>query len=146
DPASAADSAYMTRIATTQVSGPGVPGNLPGPGATSPALVPLASVVPLGGDLLANDSDEDGDPLTVSLVSGPGHGSLVLNQTGSFVYTPAAGFAGQDWFSYVVCDGYTTSAEATVTLDVVNQAPQVRTESYTVSRNGLLSVPRRQDG
>ena len=44
-------------------------------------------------DLLINDSDPDGNPLTVETtpVSGPSNGSLTLTSGGSFVYAPNAG-------------------------------------------------------
>ena len=56
--------------------------------------------VPAPG-VLGNDSDPDGDPLTAVLVTGPSHGSLTLNATGSFSYTPAANFAGRRPFSVI---------------------------------------------
>ncbi len=60
----------------------------------------------VNGNVLTNDSDPDGDNLTVSStpVSGPTNGSLVLNTDGSYTYTPASGFTGADSFSYAVCD------------------------------------------
>ena len=66
--------------------------------------------------VLGNDTDPDGDPLTAALVTGPSHGSLTLNGNGSFIYTPAADFAGSDSFSYRASDGTLTSNLATVTL------------------------------
>jgi len=58
-------------------------------------------------DLLLNDSDADGDTLTVLTdpVSGPAHGTLVLNADGTFTYTPEADFHGSDSFTYAVSDG-----------------------------------------
>ena len=50
--------------------------------------------------VLANDFDPDGDALTAVLVSGTSHGTLALHANGSFVYTPAPGFAGTDSFIY----------------------------------------------
>jgi hypothetical protein len=38
--------------------------------------------------VLGNDTDADGDPLRATVVSGPAHGSLTLNDDGSFAYTP----------------------------------------------------------
>ncbi len=76
--------------------------------------------------LLANDTDVDGDPLTVALVSGPTSGTLVLNADGSFTYTPAANFSGTVSYSYVVSDGSATSSVVTVSIDVsavVGQPP-----------------------
>ncbi len=50
--------------------------------------------------VLANDSDPDGDTLSAERVSGPYHGSITLISDGSFTYTPAAGYAGADSFTY----------------------------------------------
>lgn len=75
--------------------------------------------------LLTNDVNVDNDPLTALLVSGPTHGTLVLNADGSFTYTPNANYVGDDSFTYMVNDGHTDSNVATVTIDVtpVNDAP-----------------------
>ena len=96
--------------------------------------------------MLAGASDADGDPLTATLVSGPGDGTLTLKPDGSFTYTPAAGFFGSDAFTYVASDGLAISNVATVSLDVTEAAPQATNDSYTVSRNGVLSVPQGQAG
>jgi len=51
--------------------------------------------------LLANDS---GDPVTLVSHTAPAHGTLSLDQDGSFSYTPADGFTGTDTFDYTVTD------------------------------------------
>ncbi len=58
------------------------------------------------GNLLANDTDKDGDQLIINTVpvSAPANGSLTINPDGTFVYTPAPGFKGTDSFTYEVCD------------------------------------------
>ena len=66
--------------------------------------------------VLANDSDPDGDPLTLTQVSAASHGA-VARVGNSAVYTPAAGYTGADAFTYTVSDGKTT-ANATVHLSV----------------------------
>ncbi len=77
--------------------------------------------------VLQNDTDADGDELTVNRtpVAGPTNGVLVLNSDGSFSYTPNPNFAGIDAFTYEVSDGNGGSAQATVTINVtaVNDAP-----------------------
>jgi VCBS repeat-containing protein len=84
-----------------------------------------ALVVSAATGVLANDTDANGDPLTVNLVSGPANGSLTLNADGSFSYTPDANFFGQDTFTYVANDGEFDSDPVTVTItvDPVNDAP-----------------------
>lgn len=68
--------------------------------------------------VLANDRDPDGDPLSITSVSAPLHGSQQLNSDGTVLYTPDAGFAGTDVFQYTVSDGALTDT-ATVTIDVL---------------------------
>jgi len=67
--------------------------------------------------VLANDSDPDGDPVTVTGVSVPSSGTagVVNNQV---VYTPAAGFSGTATFTYPVADGRGGTATAGVTVTV----------------------------
>ena len=81
---------------------------------------------PAVGGVLSNDTDVDGDPLTVTLVDGPDNAqSFTLNQDGTFTYTPTNDFNGIDTFTYTVSDGFATSNTATVTITVnpVNDAP-----------------------
>ena len=69
--------------------------------------------------LLAGASDFEGATLTAKLASGPSHGTVSLNPNGSFLYTPAANYAGSDSFSYVANDGTANSSAATVTITVL---------------------------
>ncbi|MCW3808180.1 Ig-like domain-containing protein, partial [Plebeiibacterium marinum] len=59
-----------------------------------------------GTTLLSNDSDPDGDELTINTtpVTGPTNGSLVINADGTYTYTPDKDFIGEDSFVYEVCD------------------------------------------
>jgi VCBS repeat-containing protein len=89
----------------------------------------------------ANDSDPDGDPLTVSLVSNVSHGALSLNANGSFTYTPDANYFGSDSFTYRASDGIAFSNVATVTIGIqsVNDAPVFTStppSSFTIQDGG----------
>lgn len=64
--------------------------------------------------VLSNDSDADGDAITVDDESGVS-GSLKLNANGGFTYTPNGGFSGSTSFTYTITDGISTST-ATVRL------------------------------
>lgn len=79
------------------------------------------------GNVLTNDSDPDGDPLTVQTtpVSGPTGGTVTLQSDGTYTYTPNPGFSGIDLFSYAVCDGQTPPAcdTAVVSITVVSNPP-----------------------
>jgi len=62
-----------------------------------------ALTVPAPG-VLANDRDIEGDALTAVKFSDPAHGTVTLNPDGSFMYQPAAGYAGPDSFTYQARD------------------------------------------
>jgi VCBS repeat-containing protein len=89
--------------------------------------------------VLANDADANGDSLTAALVTAPAHGIVALNANGSFVYTPAANYTGNDSFVYRASDGSAT-ANATATLTIVNGAPVAQADSYVTSMNTALSA------
>ena len=85
-----------------------------------------------GTGLLAGDSDPDGNPLSVQLLTVPQHGSLSYNANdGSFSYTASESYVGSDSFTYAVSDGALTT-DGTATITVTDQAPVVQNESYTV--------------
>ena len=80
---------------------------------------------PVVGNLLANDSDPNGDPLTINTtpISGPTNGTLTINPDGSFEYVPNPDYSGNDSFVYEVCDDSGACEQATVYLTVFNNPP-----------------------
>jgi hypothetical protein len=87
--------------------------------------------------VLANDTDAEGDPLSVSLLTGPSHGVLSLNADGSFTYTPEAGFEGPDSFAYTVSDGEDQSGQTLVEIVVQGDDPPP-SGCPTVDRDGTV--------
>src|SRR5882724_6714326 len=83
--------------------------------------------------VLANDTDVDGDKLTVAVSTGPAHGQLTLNTDGSFSYTPTATYDGPDSFKYTVSDGHGGTAEGQVTIGIDDSVPRAIGESVTVA-------------
>src|SRR6185369_16167428 len=75
--------------------------------------------------LLGNDTDVDGNPLTIASVTSGAGGTAVLNLDGTVTFTPDANFNGAASFTYKANDGTVDSNAATVTLNVaaVNDAP-----------------------
>ena len=69
-------------------------------------------------NVLANDTDADGDILTVTSAGVPGHGSAVINANGTITYTPASGYTGPDQFGYSISDGRGGTDSATVSVTV----------------------------
>ncbi|MDX8389095.1 MAG: Ig-like domain-containing protein [Mariprofundaceae bacterium] len=72
-------------------------------------------------DVLSNDSDADGDALSILSVasSSVGGGSVLVNSDQTLSYAPASGFSGTDSFTYTVSDGHGGSATATVSVSVM---------------------------
>jgi len=70
-------------------------------------------------------ADEDGDPLTRSIASGPAHGSLgpVDQATGTVTYTPDPGYTGPDSFGFQAADASGDSNTATASLTVSEPPP-----------------------
>lgn len=68
-------------------------------------------------NVLANDSDPDGDTLSVTANTNPANGA-VTRSGNSFTYTPNNGFSGADTFTYTVSDGKGGTSSATVTVTV----------------------------
>jgi hypothetical protein len=86
-------------------------------------------------NLLANDSDADGDSLSVSVASQPTNGNLSDNGDGTFTYTPHANFSGTDSFTYAVDDGNggLESAQVTIVVQPVADAPSVSDQAFTLA-------------
>lgn len=95
-------------------------------------------------NVLANDSDADGDALTLTSVSGV-NGSAVINANGSITFTPANGFSGTETFSYTITDGK-SSDSATVSVNVAtapavsNQAPVATDDSTSTNSNTSVVI------
>ena len=99
------------------------------------------------GNLFSNDFDPEKGPLTASTspVIPPVYGSVVINTSGSYTYTPTLGFTGIDKFTYQVCDDLNqcTTAEVTIYITAdengitVNDKPNAQDDSFFT----YLNVP-----
>jgi hypothetical protein len=67
--------------------------------------------------VLDNDSDPDGDVLSITAVTQPSHGTTSIMGT-TILYTPAPGYSGADSFVYTITDGNGGFASAVVTVTV----------------------------
>lgn len=92
--------------------------------------------------VLSNDTDVDGNPLTVHLISDPAHGTVTLAANGSFTYTPDANYSGTDSFTYQANDGSANSGVATVTLTIaaVNDAPVTAADNFNTPAGTTLTL------
>jgi cysteine-rich repeat protein len=75
--------------------------------------------------LVANDTDPDGDTLTITAVDGATNGTVTLHaNTNTVEFTPTANFEGTGTFTYTVSDGTATDiATVTVTVGGENDPP-----------------------
>src|SRR5207248_10397229 len=71
-------------------------------------------IVNAAAGALSNDADADHDALSALRLSGPVHGSVMLNANGSFTYTPGVACgAASDSSTYMVSDNHGGTATAT---------------------------------
>lgn len=90
-----------------------------------------------GSALLGNDSDPDGDPLTISSVTAV-TGGVVSLISGDVLFTPTANFNGEAFFTYIASDGNGGFSESTTVT--VNVSPQNDDPDGTVVVTGTARV------
>jgi hypothetical protein len=95
--------------------------------------------MPIAMDLLANDSDPDGDALRIRSVSNPDNGAAVLAVDGRVTYIADTGFYGDDIFGYTVEDAFGGSAAglATVTVQPTAATPRLHVADLDASASGI---------
>lgn len=120
-------------------------GNRPPVANNDTALTALNT--PITVTVLGNDSDPDGDPLTIQSITQGSKGSVKNNNT-TVTYTPNNNFNGTDSFTYTLSDGQGHNATATVNV-TVDQAPQVNAgadQIITLPANASLTGTVTDDG
>ncbi len=116
------------------------------PGAVNDAYT-IECNVPSTFNVLVNDTDPDGDALTITSVTAPGKGTAAIS-AGRIVYTPSAStcVGAVDSFTYAISDGRGGSSTATVAV-TVKAAPVVvpppPTNNAPVAVNDVFIVPCR---
>ena len=105
-------------------------------GEDTPITIPAPGV-------LGNDTDIDGDPLTVTANTSPTNGTVTVNPDGSLTYTPNPGYIGTDTFTYTITDGNSGTATATVTVTVtaVNDDPVAADDAYSTGEDTPITIP-----
>ena len=95
--------------------------------------------------VLANDSDPDGDNLTVTSVSAvSGGGEATIQNGGKAVIYQSGGGVGSKTFTYTISDGRGGVSSATVTVTVnpfPNFAPEAIDDTATIPANGSVVIP-----
>ena len=122
------------------------------PTAADDELTLYGCVTSFNIDVLANDSDPDGDALTVTGVSGVSHGEVQINADGTLTYqvtnegafcNPLGG--GGDVFTYQISDGRGGTDSATVTVHVAadpdNNPPVANDDTARVMKGSAIDIP-----
>lgn len=93
-------------------------------------------------DVLGNDSDSDGDTLTVTMATCPA-GPVVINDDGTLTFTPDADFNGETTITYTVDDGNggTDTGTVNVTVNPVNDAPVANDDTADTTGTDPVVIP-----
>lgn len=91
--------------------------------------------------LQASDVDRSAASLRFRVRRAPLHGTLSATTGSTVTYLPSANYHGPDSFLFDVADGATTSAQATVTIDVasVNDAPVAQPVTVAVNEDAIVT-------
>jgi hypothetical protein len=105
---------------------------------TAPDAVDDAATVEVNSgagtiNVLANDSDPDSDPLTITAVTQGTNGGVVSTDGATVSYTPGPNVLGTDTFTYTIDDGQSGTDTATVTVTIEDTTPPVLTGSAGVA-------------
>ncbi len=94
---------------------------------------------PVSIDVLANDSDIDGDALSVTQAAAA-NGTVVIEADGTLTYRPDADFNGSDTITYTVSDGdLTDTASVAVTVIPVNDPPVAMDDGFETDEETTVS-------
>ncbi|MDG2788629.1 tandem-95 repeat protein, partial [Vibrio parahaemolyticus] len=92
-------------------------------------------------DVLPNDSDVDGDKLSIESASVPKEQGTVEVVNGKLVFTPAENFNGDAEITYTVTDGQLTDeAKVIVTVNPVNDAPTIKVDAVESITEDAVSI------
>lgn len=93
-------------------------------------------------NVLSNDSDPNDDTLTVTITSGPGYGTAMVDSSGRIVYTPSGSFNGRDTIYYTICDQFDPPLcdDAYVVITVTNAVPNAANDEATMDANTSITI------
>ena len=101
---------------------------------------------PVSGNVLTNDRDPQGLPLTASLLTPPADGTVVINPDGSYTYTPPANFTGTASFCYSISNVGGLSSSACVGVNISpnailgNNAPIANNDNTKTTQDTPITI------
>jgi hypothetical protein len=104
------------------------------------SLDPGCGNVSLTYNVLANDTDVDGQPITMTNVTNAVNGVRSFSANGNITYTPNTGFVGIETLTYTVCDNTTpvplcTNGTYTITVGNVANVPNTANDAFTIDED-----------
>lgn len=91
-------------------------------------------------NLLANNTDPEGDVLTITSIGNPTNGTLTSNGDGTYDYTPNPGYCGTEIISYTVSDGVNNTIDnLTITVICVDDIPNGGNETLTINEDAPMT-------
>ena len=128
-----------TATATVRITGPTPPNNPP---IANADLAATTVATPVTIPVLVNDTDPDGDPLSIVSTTTPPGGTVTIAGD-AVIYQPVSTFLGTDTFTYTISDGRGGTATATVTVTVTqpNQPPVATNDGYAVQYETATTLP-----
>ena len=94
--------------------------------------------IPITINVLSNDTDADGDSISITSADTPQNGTTEISSD-SIIYTPNAAFSGTDTFTYTANDGNDGTDTGQVTVNVISQTTDSYTITASVINNGSSS-------
>lgn len=91
-------------------------------------------------DLLANNTDPENDPLTITTMGSPVNGTLVSNGDGTYSYTPNTDYCGTEIIQYAVSDGINITYDyLTINVICTDDIPNGGNETLTINEDAPMT-------
>ena len=97
---------------------------------------------PVTINVLANDTDPDSDPLSVSSFTQGANGSVTSGGGGALIYTPNSNYNGTDSFTYTISDGNggTDSATVAITINSLVDPPDAVSDAVSTNEDSGVNI------
>jgi len=96
-----------------------------------------------GNNVLTNDLEVEGQPMSVTLTTNVSNGTVTLNANGSYTYVPNPNYHGTDIFTYTACDNSNpalcTVETVTITVNSINDTPVTTNDQYSSNEDTSIN-------
>lgn len=104
------------------------------------SLDPGCSGASLTYNVLSNDTEPDGQPMTLTNITGVANGTISFTASGNVIYIPNPGFTGVETLTYTVCDNTSpiplcANATYTITVGAIANLPNASNDAFTIAED-----------